>query len=276
MRNRRPMRLLSTLVLLGGLLTACADVGDVGGGKSLLDKDTLVVGVRPDLPGLGLRRSDGSFEGFDIDVARYVADKLKRKVRFIQVLSKDRLTVLTAGKADMVLATLSVTPERKTDISFAGPYYASYQDILVRSDERAKSVRDLKGRRFCGVEGSDPVKRLKAVHGMTADVIPAADYDACMAKIRTGAVDAITTNDVILAGLIRREGTGYRLLNARISEQNTGIGVRRGDVDGCEALNRAITKMYQDGTAAKLITKWFSGTGLDLTYMKIPQFEGCS
>ncbi len=265
------------MMLLGGLLAACADVGDVGGGgESLLDKDALVVGVRPDLPGIGLRRPGGGYEGFDVDVARYVAGKLERKVRFVEVLSNDRLKVLTDGKADMVLATLSVTPERKTKVSFAGPYYVSYQDILVRSDERARAVRDLKGRRFCGVEGSDPVKRLLAVHGMTAKIVSAKDYDACMAKIRTRAVDAITTNDVILAGLIRREGTGYRLVNARISEQNTGIGVRRGDVDGCEALNRAITKMYQDGTAAKLITKWFGGTGLDLTYVEIPQFEGCS
>ena len=81
---------------------------------------------------------------------------------------------------------------------------------------------------------------------------------------------------MILAGLIRRAGRGYRLINARISEQNTGIGVRRGDVDGCEALNRAITQMYQDGTAQKLITKWFTGTGLDLSIVEIPQFEGCT
>ncbi|WP_084265003.1 transporter substrate-binding domain-containing protein [Actinomadura macra] len=265
------MRLLSTVVLLGGLLTACGD----GGGESLLDKDTLVVGVRPDLPGLGQRRADGTFEGFDIDVARYVADRIGRKVRFIQAYSSDRIPLLTSGRADMVLATLSVTPERKTMISFAGPYYVSYQDVLVRKEEPARGVRDLKGRRFCGVGGSDPVERLLALHGMAARIVPATNYDECMAKIRARAVDAITTNDVILAGLIRREGSGYRLVNARISEQNTGIGLRRGDVDGCEALNRAITQMYQDGTAQKLITKWFTGTGLDLSKVEIPQFEGC-
>ncbi|QXJ26795.1 transporter substrate-binding domain-containing protein [Actinomadura graeca] len=266
------MRLLSTFVLLGGLLSACGD----GGGESLLDKDTLVVGVRPDLPGLGQRRPDGTFEGFDIDVARYVADRIGRKVRFVQSYASDRIPLLTSGRADMVLATLSVTPERKTMISFAGPYYASYQDILVRTEEPAKDVRDLKGRRFCAVEGADPVKRLQAVHGMTAEIVTARNYDECMAKIRARTVDAITTNDVILAGLIRRERRGYRLVKARISEQNTGIGVRRGDIGGCEALNRAITQMYQDGTARRLIAKWFAGTGLDQSITEIPQFEGCT
>ncbi|TDD90800.1 transporter substrate-binding domain-containing protein [Actinomadura rubrisoli] len=264
------MRLLAVMIVLAGLLTACGQSGD----KSLLDKETLVVGVRPDLPGLGFKRPDGTFEGFDIDVARYVAGRLGRKATFVQTLSGERISMLTSGRADMVLATLSVTPERKTKIAFAGPYYASFQDVLVRSAERAKSVRELKGRRFCGVEGSDPIQRLLAVNGMTAKIVSAKDYGQCMTLIRAGAVDAITTNDVILAGLIRGD-KGFRLVNARISEQNTGIGIRRGDPDGCEALNRAITTMYQDGTAARLTRKWFGGTELDRAMVEIPQFEGC-
>ncbi|RKS72134.1 glutamate transport system substrate-binding protein [Actinomadura pelletieri DSM 43383] len=259
-------------VLAGGLLTACGQGGD----NSLLDKSTLVVGVRPDLPGLGLRAPDGRFAGFDIDVARYVADRLGKKVRFVEALASERIPLLTSGRADMVLATLSVTPERKTQIAYAGPYYMSHQDVLVRSNERGiTGVRNLKGRRFCAVEGADPTKRLLSIHGMTARIVPAKDYDQCMAMIKDRRVDAITTNDVILAGLARREGSGFRLINARISEQNTGIGLQRGDPDGCEALNRAITQMYQDGTAAKLMRKWFDGTGLDLSIIEIPQFEGC-
>ncbi|MGP4021984.1 glutamate ABC transporter substrate-binding protein [Actinomadura sp. 3N407] len=266
-------RVLAAAVLACGVLGACGR----GGQESILDKSTLVVGVRPDLPGLGLRKPDGRFQGFDIDVAHYVADRLGKKVRFVQALAAERIPLLTSGRADLVLATLSVTPERKTKIAFAGPYYMSYQDVLVRSDERGiDGVRDLKGRKFCAVEGADPTTRLLAIHGMTARLVPAKDYDECMAEIRSGGVDAITTNDVILAGLIRREGDGFRLVNARISEQNTGIGLRKGDPDGCEALNRAITRMYQDGTASKLMDKWFGGTpGLDLSIIEIPQFEGC-
>ena len=259
-------------VLAGGLLTACGQ----GGEESLVDKSTLTVGVRPDLPGLGLRRSDGSYEGFDIDVARYIADKLGKKVKFVEALASERIPVLTSGRADIVLATLSVTPERKTDIAFAGPYSLSFQDVLVRANETGvRDVRDLKGRAFCAVEGADPTQRLLAIHGMTARIVPARDYDECMTMIKQRKVDALTTNDVILAGLIRREGGGFRLINARLSEQNTGIGLRRGDPDGCEALNRAITRMYQDGTAPKLMNKWFAGTGLDLSNVEIPQFEGC-
>ncbi|HEY8482930.1 MAG TPA: transporter substrate-binding domain-containing protein [Spirillospora sp.] len=266
-------RVLAAVVLVCGLAGACGQ----DDGESLLDKDTLVVGVRPDLPGLGLRQPDGSFTGFDIDVARYVAKRLGKKVRFVEALAADRIPLLTSNRADMVLATLSVTPDRKVDIAFAGPYFVSYQDILVPDDAAGiDDVRDLKGRRFCFVKGANTAERLLAIHGMTARLVPARDYDQCMAQIKAGQVDAITTNDVILAGLIKREGRGYRLVNARIGEQNTGIGVRRNDTEGCEALNRAITAMYQDGTAKKLVDKWFGGTpGLDTSIIEIPQFEGC-
>ncbi|MFA1541134.1 transporter substrate-binding domain-containing protein [Actinomadura monticuli] len=266
------------IVLPSVLVAACALAAGCGRGGtgSLLDKSTLVVGVRPDLPGLGLRLPDGRFEGFDIDVARYVGKKLGKDVRFVQVLASERIPVLTSGRADLVLATLSVTPERKTRIAFAGPYYMSHQDVLVRTDERGvKGVRDLSGRRFCAVEGADPIQRLLALSGMTAKTVPARSYDECMNMIKTGSVDAITTNDVILAGLIRREGRGFRLVNARISEQNTGIGLRQDDTGGCEALNRVITGMYQDGTAERLMRTWFDGTGLDLSIIEVPQFEGC-
>ncbi|MFG1851358.1 glutamate ABC transporter substrate-binding protein [Actinomadura geliboluensis] len=265
-------RTLAAVLLAAGLLAGCGQGAD----ESLLDKSTLVVGVRPDLPGLGLRHPDGEFEGFDIDVARYVGRRLGKKIEFTQVLASERLPALTSGRADLVLATLSVTPERKTRVAFAGPYYMSYQDVLVRTDERGvKGIRDLSGRRFCAVEGADPILRLRALSGMTARTVPAKSYDECMRMIKVRTVDAITTNDVILAGLIRREGGGFRLVNARISEQNTGIGIRQGDTDGCEALNRVITRMYQDGTAERLMEKWFGGTGLDLSIIEVPQFEGC-
>ncbi|MBO2450774.1 transporter substrate-binding domain-containing protein [Actinomadura barringtoniae] len=267
------MRRLLVLVSMAVLVTAC---GGAGSGDSLLDKKTLVVGVRPDLPGLGLKTKDGQFVGFDVDVARYIADRLGKKVTFTQVLAADRIPSLLEHKTDMVLATLSVTPDRKTQISYAGPYYLSYQDILVRSEDSAvRTIRDLKGRSFCTVKGSDATARLAAVDGMSARLVPAADYNECMTKIRTRRVDAITTNDVILAGLIKRAGGGLRLVNAKFAEQRTGIGIRKGDPDACEALNKAITQMYYDGTAARLVHKWFDGTGLDESIIEVPQLEGC-
>ncbi|MEU9887476.1 transporter substrate-binding domain-containing protein [Sphaerisporangium sp. NPDC051011] len=267
------MRALPVAIALTVLL-----VGACGGSApdSIVGKKTVVVGVRPDLPGLGLRQPDGSFEGFDVDVATYLAGRLGAGVKFVAVLAADREAVLLDGRADLVLATFSITQERKKRISFAGPYHVSYQDIMVRSDQKGiGNVRDLAGRAICAVEGSNAAERVVEERGVAARLVPAKDYDQCLTLLKEGAVDAITTNDVILAGLAKREKAGLRLVNARFNEQRTGVGIRKGDVEGCEVLNRAITDLYQDGTAAKLMTKWFGGTGLDLTSVHVPRFEGC-
>ncbi|WP_433336643.1 transporter substrate-binding domain-containing protein [Spirillospora sp. CA-294931] len=266
------MRRLLALVSL-----VCAALAGCGGeeGSSILDKDTLVAGVRPDLPGLGVRRPDGGFEGLDVDVARYLAGRMGKRVRFVPALAADRERLLLDREVDLV-PTFWVDPEWKLRLAFAGPYYLSYQDILVRTGERGvRGVHDLKGRRICAVSGAGAADQVIKERRVPAVPVAATGYDQCMTMLESGRVDAITTNDTILAGLRLRRPAGVRLLNARFGERRTGIGIRRGDPSGCEALNKAITHLYQDGTMTRLMRKWFTGSGLPLTDVDVPEFEGC-
>ncbi|MBB3731678.1 glutamate transport system substrate-binding protein [Nonomuraea dietziae] len=280
MTGMRSNRFAAPFVMgLVACLTALLATGGCGAGEasSIVGKETLVIGVRPDLPALGLRTGDGRFEGFDVDVATYVAGKLGATARFVPALAADREKLLLSGQADLVLATFSITQERKTRVAFAGPYHLSYQDILVREGTSGiANVRDLKGRRICEVQGSNAAQRVVDERRIDASVVPVATYDECMSMLKSGRIDAITTNDVILAGLAARERGGVRLVNTQFNEQRTGVGMRRGDVEGCERVNRAITDMYQDGTAARLLGKWFGRSGLTLGKVTVPQFEGCS
>ncbi|WP_067799525.1 transporter substrate-binding domain-containing protein [Actinomadura formosensis] len=263
-------RLVVTGMVAGALLSGCG-----GEGASILGKETLVAGVRPDLPGIGFRRPDGTFEGLDVDVSRYLAGRMGKKVRFAPVLARDRERLLRHGDVDMVL-TFWVEPEWKQRLTFAGPYLLSYQDILVRNRMRdVHGVHDLKGRRICAVTGAGAAEAVTVERQVPAVPVAARSYDECMTMLGDGRIDAITTNDTILAGLETGRGDGFRLLRARFGERRTGIAVRRGDLDGCEALNRAITQMYQDGTMAKLMRKWFGTSGLDLSDVEVPEFEGC-
>ncbi|MEU4223404.1 glutamate ABC transporter substrate-binding protein [Nonomuraea sp. NPDC026600] len=269
MKRLLPAVLALTALLAGG----CG----MGGSESIESKDKIVIGVRTDLPSIGARKPDGTFEGFDVDVARYIAQKLGKDFEFIPVLAADREKVLVDGKADLVLATYTISQDRKSKVLFAGPYHISYQDILVRPDEPSiGNVRDLKGRKICQVEGSNAAQRVVEERKVAAQVVPVRDYAACLAALKDRRVDAITTNDVILAGLAIKDGSGLRLVNAQFNEQRTGVGMHKGDVAGCEAVNRAITTMYQDGTASKLLHKWFGKAGLNLSTIAVPQFEGCS
>ncbi|GAA4516469.1 glutamate ABC transporter substrate-binding protein [Actinoallomurus oryzae] len=259
------------------LLLTAAGCG-TGGGTSVADKDTLVIGVSKDQPGLGAQQPDGGFQGFDIDVARYIAahmEKKPKKVDFKVVQYDKRESWIQSGKVDLVISSYSITPERKTKVAFAGPYYVAHQDTLVRaSDTGVKDVRNLAGRRLCAVTGSVSWQRVTVERGVPARVVKAPTYGDCMTKLIGGSLDAISTDDLILAGFAAQKGRSVRFVNAPISDERYGVGIKQDDITGCEDINKAITGMYLDGTAAQLLRKWFGATGLHLT-TTVPQFEGC-
>jgi glutamate transport system substrate-binding protein len=124
------------------------------------------------------------------------------------------------------------------------------------------------------VQGSVSWQRVKIERGVPVQLVQAPTYGDCVAKLTDGSLDAVSTDDLILAGFAARKGRAVRFVNAPISDERYGVGIKQGDVTGCEDLNKAITEMYLDGTASKLLTKWFGSTSLNLT-TTVPQFEGC-
>jgi glutamate transport system substrate-binding protein len=249
-----------------------------GGPPSIVGKQTLRIGVKADQPGLGLRLPDGKFAGFDVDVALYIAAKLGVRpdhVTFVPVTSATRETALENGSVDMVIATYSITPERETKVTFGGPYYVAHQDTMVRAGDTAiHSVRDLGGERLCAVAGSNSWKRVTEELGIQAVLVSAPSYSACVTMLVDRKADAVSTDDLILAGFAVSEGPAVRIVNEPFSYERYGIGIKKGDLSGCEAVNRAVSQMYLDGTAAALLRKWFGRTGLQLD-THVPQFEGC-
>jgi glutamate transport system substrate-binding protein len=262
------------LICLTLLLTACGAARP----ESLVDKDELIVAIRSDVPLISFKGKDGSYDGFNIDVAKYLISRLGKKIHWLEITAGDQLTVLTQGRADLVFAHMSVTPERKKVIDFAGPYHVDFQDIAVRPADKdvIRDVRDLEGRKICWVRGTNIAQRIIDERRVKAIAVPAPDYNVCLDMIKDGRIDAISTNSQILAGLLTKPGVDLHLVGATFNEQRTAIGIRKGDVDGCEELNRAITEMYQDGTANMLLDKWFGKSGIDLSVVSVPQFEGCS
>ncbi|MFI6291097.1 glutamate ABC transporter substrate-binding protein [Nonomuraea sp. NPDC050790] len=264
-----------TIILLAAALAAAGCGAQTGGRASILDRDELVVAVKTDQPGLGFRTPAGGFEGFDVDVANFVASYLGKRVTFVPTTSEGREDKLNSGEADMVIATYSISPQRKTEVTFAGPYYVSRQDILVRARTTdIRGVRDLRGRRLCQAKGSISASRIVEGRRVAADLVPAGTYSECVDLLRAGRVDAVSTGDLILAGFAAADKGAFTIVNEPFTEERYGIALRRGDVAGCEEVNRALTAMYQSGAAAKLLRARFGSTGLQLT-TSVPQFEGC-
>src|SRR5919197_3614494 len=277
------MRGLSFGVVLAGLaavsmtMTGCAKKA-----SSVADQKKLVIGVKYDQPGLGLKTGSG-VEGFDVDVATYIAGKLGVKpsdITWKEARSANRETFLQNGTVDMVIATYSITAARKPKVTFGGPYVVTHQDMMVRSDDSSiKSLQDLKGKKICAVSGSASWKNIttgtnKLNLKVAATTVPAQGYDECITKLKGGAVDVVSTDATILAGFVKREGTSLKVVNAPFTDEKYGVGVKKGDKKGCDAVNSAIKQMYTDGTARQLWGKWFGSAGLPFD-ATVPTPEGC-
>ncbi|MFC4906497.1 glutamate ABC transporter substrate-binding protein [Actinomadura gamaensis] len=244
----------------------------------------LVVGVKFDQPSLGLKKPDGSIDGFDVAVAKYIAQQLgvpESGITFKEARSENRETFLQTGQVDLVVATYSITDSRKPKVTFGGPYYVAHQDTMVKaSNTSIKKAADLKDKKICKAAGSNSWKRV--VQGppdgklnIKATTVDATGYADCVAKLESNTVDAVSTDDLILAGFAAQQPGKFKVINDPFTDEKYGVGIKKGDTKGCEAVNAAITKMYSDGTAKTLLEKYFNGTGLKLN-TTVPQFEGCS
>lgn len=248
------------------------------------DDKKLVVGIKYDQPSLGLKKPDNTFDGFDVDVAKYVAKELgvpESGITFKEARSENRESFLAGGQVDLVFATYSITEERKGKVTFGGPYYEAAQDTMVLADNTTiKDPQNLKGKKLCKATGSNSWRRVTegppdgklSITGV--QLVEASGYAECTAKLKNGALDAVSTDDLILAGFAAQQPGQFKIVNSPFTDEEYGVGIKQGDLDGCEAVNKAISQMYLDGTAQKLLSRWFGAAGLKLTN-SVPQFEGC-
>jgi glutamate transport system substrate-binding protein len=250
------------------VLSACGSDGGTSGtgtsgGNSIVDKaksdKTLNIGVKPDQPGLGLQNSSGQYSGFDVDVARYVADRLgAAKINFVPTLSANREAFLQQGKVDMVVATYSITPERQKVVAFAGPYYIAHQDILVRAgDSSIKQADDLKGKKVCSGQGSASGDRIEELYGSKVNLIRLPGYGDCVNQLLGGQVQAVTTDNTILAGFAAQSQNQGKLkvVGTFFSNEIYGIGLKKGDAKGVTAVDNALRAMFDDGSWRTALTK---------------------
>ena len=178
----------------------------------------LTVGIKFDQPGLGLRNPDGTFSGFDVEVAEYVAGKLgvtPENITWKEAPSAQRETLIQNGEVDYIVATYSITDARKEKVDFAGPYFVTGQSLLVRSDNTdITGPESLSGgKKLCSVTGSTPAQSVKDNYAQDVQLQEFDTYSACVEALRNGAVDAVTTDDDHprrLRGAVPRPAQGRR------------------------------------------------------------------
>ncbi|MCZ9346884.1 glutamate ABC transporter substrate-binding protein [Streptomyces sp. TRM76130] len=240
----------ATVLALALSATACgSDDGDDSGSGG--DKK-ITIGIKFDQPGLGQKTPDGN-EGFDVDVATYVAKKLgytEDQIEWKESKSADRETMLQRGDVDFIAATYSITDERAEKVDFAGPYLLAHQDVLLRADDdEIKAPEDLNNAKLCSVTGSTSAQNVKDELAPKAQLQNYPTYSACLTGLQNGAIDALTTDDSILAGYAAQSQFKgqFKLGGFKMTNENYGIGVKKGS-DLKDKINDALEAMVSDGS----------------------------
>ena len=237
--------------------TAAAAMAALLTGCGSSDDDKLTIGIKFDQPGLGLR-SGSDYSGFDIDVARYVAKELgyeADQIEFKETPSPQRENMLQSGQVDMIFATYSITDARKEKVAFAGPYFIAGQDLLVAADNTDIAGPDaLDGKKLCSVQGSTSAQKIKDDYSTGVQLQEFDTYSKCIEQLAAGTIDAVTTDDIILAGFAAQPANAGKLkvVGSPFSEEQYGVGLPK-DNDTCQKVNDAITKMIEDGAWQKAV-----------------------
>ncbi|MFC5825492.1 glutamate ABC transporter substrate-binding protein [Nonomuraea insulae] len=268
------------LAACGGGDATYATVADkiTGGG-------TVVVGTKWDQPSLGLKMGNEP-EGFDVDVAKAVLKEVAGgkdvKVTWKESASSNREPFLANGTVDIIFATYSITEERKAKVTFGGPYVVAHQDVMVRkADASITKPQDLTGKKICKAAGSNSYKRITdpppdGELDLDATTVDAANYSECVQKLNGSNLDAVTTDDLILAGFAKQAGGNFKVLGQGFTDEKYGIGLKKGDTKTCEAVNKAVATLWSNGTMKTLLEKWFGGIeGLKVSDAA-PPAEGCA
>ncbi|WP_369148065.1 glutamate ABC transporter substrate-binding protein [Streptomyces sp. R44] len=228
--------------------------------------DKITVGIKFDQPGIGLKTPDGTYTGFDVDVATYIAKQLGHDPKDIvwkEAKSADRETLLQRGDVDFIAASYSINPKRAEKVDFAGPYLLAHQDVLIRADDDSiKKPSDLNNKKLCSVTGSTSAQNVKDKIAPDAQLQEYGGYSECLTGLENGVIDAVTTDDSILAGYAAQpEFKGkFKLGGFKMSNENYGIGVQKGSELKAK-INTALEKMVADGSWQAAVDKNFGPAG---------------
>ncbi|MEV0426357.1 glutamate ABC transporter substrate-binding protein [Micromonospora sp. NPDC050495] len=266
MRLMRVAAVAAAATLALGMAACGGDDGDEGtgsGSKSFAAGSTMEklnkaqkikIGTKFDQPGFGQKGLSGKPEGFDVEVAKIIVKELgipEDKIEYVETPSKVREDVIVNGTVDLVAATYTINDKRKERIAFAGPYYEAGQNIMVRKDDSSISGPDSfkdGTKKVCSVTGSTPIEEIKKyVKDVATQVVPFDTYDKCRDALKSGQVDAVTTDNVILLGYIAKDEASFKMAGDNFTKEPYGIGVKKEDTDFRNFINDVLEKAMQDG-----------------------------
>lgn len=239
-----------------------ADATAIPAGSTMAEiraRGRLVVGVSADSLLLGARDPiSGDIEGFDIDMARLVAEAIfgdPDRIELRVITAAQRIPSLQDGTVDLVARNMTITCARWEDIAFSAEYYRSGQKVLVPLGSDVTSLDDLDGQRVCAPAGSTSLTKLEEFEGVEA--VPAATHTDCLVRFQQGDVDAITGDDTVLAGLAAQDPYAT-VVGEAFTDEPYGLGMNAEAVDLVRYVNAVLDQAKADGTWAASYDRWLA------------------
>lgn len=221
----------------------------------------LIVGVDQNTYRFGFRNPiTGHVEGFDLDMARAIAKAIfgdENKIQLRILVSSQRVAALKNGDVNLVVQTMTINCERRKDIEFSSVYYLAGQKVLVKKDSGYKSIADLGGKRVCASEGSTSLKHILDAPSKPIGVsVPG--WTDCLVMLQQNQVEAVSTDDTILAGLAAQDPF-TKVVGPTFSPEPYGIGIPKGQPEFVRFVNAVLDQMRANGDWAKIYNKWLPG-----------------
>lgn len=229
--------------------------------QRVVDFKVLKVGMSGNQPPMTMVNREGGLMGFDVDLARVMAEAMKVKLEIIAMPFGELMTALESDKVDMVMSGLAITPERTEQVSFVGPYMLSGKSILTKDSTLATiaSARDFnrKELKLAALTKSTSASFVDAV-APDAQLVEVASYDEGVAMVIEGKVDAMIADmPVCVLSVLRYPEAGLTTLERPLTVEPIGIAVSKDDAQFFNLVDNFLEAYEKTGVLGKLRKKWF-------------------
>jgi glutamate transport system substrate-binding protein len=242
--------------------------------KELADSGDVVIGVKFDQPGIGFKgATDDIPVGFDPELGKVLAASLgiaPEDVTWKETISDNREPFLEAGEVDLVLASYSITDERRQVVGQAGPYYVTGQQLLVGSDSDIDSLDDIKGKEVCSVTGSTSLENIEAEGAKPRGFDT---YSECVDQVLNGTVEAMTTDGAILLGYAAEHPDELKVVVEPFSEERYGVGYSLDHPEMCQWIVDTLTEAQESGAWEDAFAATLGASGVDTP--EPPEMDEC-
>lgn len=230
---------------------------------AILQRGHLTVGVDQNTYLFGYRDAvSGQVVGFDIDIAKLIAkaifgDDSPKVVKLVAITSAQRIPFIQNGTVDIVSDSMTINCERKQQVQFSTDYFDAGQKILVSKGSPYHTIDDLAGKKVCSAAGTTSITNIatRPSHPIPVSVT---DWTDCLVMLQQGQVQAVSTDDSILAGLAAQDPT-VEVVGPRFTDEPHGLAIKKSSTDFVEFVNGVLDRARADGTWTRLYEKWLGG-----------------